>query len=76
MKAVLVIDMPKYCFECQLAVDGWCYGTIDSGIRPSWCPLKEMPQKKDVYHLRRNVLSDYEVGYGEGWNACIEEIEK
>ena len=40
--------MPKNCFECRFAVDGWCYAhgkpNVDAlandGIT-NWCPLKE-----------------------------------
>ena len=56
MKAVLVIDMPKSCFDCQLMVDGWCYAvkadrtqdTISAKDRTCWCPLRPLPQKLEV----------------------------
>lgn len=82
-KAVLVLEeMPKYCFECPLSVDGWCYGTNDCGIsesweeRPKWCPLKEMPKR--IENVDDQTIFDYEDAGAEvkGWNRCIEEIEK
>lgn len=64
-KAILVLDMPKYCDECQLySYNGdWCSGanrqTLDNN-KPSWCPLKEMPLKDE------RVV--------DIWNSCIDEI--
>ena len=74
MKAILVIDMPKGCCECNCAID-LCHGTIPSqewyNKRPSWCPLKPMPRKKQI-----SLREDYDAYYKMGWNDCIEEIEK
>lgn len=44
MKAILVIDMPEAC------ADGCPVMCRTRGInhRPTWCPLKPMPQKKEV----------------------------
>ena len=62
MRAILVIDMPESCDDCQLAYDYRCFITwkefeekeenyIISYPRPTWCPLKPMPKKfnDDVY---------------------------
>ena len=84
MKAILMIDMPKDCWDCHL-VDEWgnCnaikmtserYGVSVKQYdkeRASWCPLKPLPQKK-----QHGEEIDYEYGYIDGWNACLEEIEK
>ena len=81
MKAVLVIDMPKDCWDCHL-VDEWenCnaikmtserYGVSVKQYdkeRASWCPLRPLPHK-----LQADWYTD---GYKEGFNACLEEIEK
>lgn len=60
MKAILVIDMPKDCWDCHL-VDEWgnCeaikitsekYGMsikqYSNGERPSWCPLKPFDYRR------------------------------
>lgn len=55
MKAIVVIDMPESCdvcpcyykdfFVCRVAKkenENWY------GIKPNWCPLKPMPEPKDV----------------------------
>lgn len=76
-KAVLVIDMPKSCFDCQLMVDGWCYAvkanrtqeTISAKDRTCWCTLRPLPQKKGQY--------DNYYGYNmmaQGWNECLDAI--
>lgn len=82
MKAILVIDMPKDCWDCHL-VDEWgnCeaikitsekYGMsikqYSNGERPSWCPLRPLPQK-----MPRNELGNMSL-YKSGWNACLKEI--
>ena len=62
MKAILVINMPKDCGECMLLADGYlekqnrwfdkCWvkqKLLDNDMKkPKWCPLKPMPQKKEV----------------------------
>jgi len=86
MKAILVIDgMPDCCFTCPLS----CMIEEDDSVlvckveqterrmkthirytdkRPKWCPLKPLPHK---------LLADwYGEGYKEGFNACLEEIER
>lgn len=78
-KAILVIDMPKDCWDCHL-VDEWenCnaikmtserYGVSVKQYdkeRASWCPLRPLPHK---------LQADwYTGGYKEGFNACLDEI--
>lgn len=70
MKAVLVIDMPNNCEECEI-IYLQAHGersSCDSGDwskRPSWCPLRPLPEKMTWGHT---------VDYIEGYNACLEEI--
>lgn len=91
-KAILVMDMPESCSECNLHKDGYCqsklkytYGRIDE-CRASFCPLREIPQKKDSMNLNAimenckerdsimdSVLKQFIV---DGYNACIDEILK
>lgn len=79
-KAILVMDMPESCDMCNLIemVNGKMYcGVKGCGrctedyiiCRPDWCPLREEPQKKELYLCINN-----EKGYCEGYNACIDEI--
>ena len=80
MKAILVIDTPKDCWDCHLVSEFHsCRGTVlqndfgfkditnfDKGERPSWCPLRPLPHK---------LQADwYTEGYKEGFNSCLEEI--
>lgn len=78
-KAILVIDMPESCDKCPLFhgfyTDMTC-GANNYGInypypkdfRQDWCPLKEVPDRKDVDWLADNA------GRSCGWNDCIKEI--
>ena len=80
-KAILVMDMPESCSECNLHKDGYCqsklkytYGRIDE-CRASFCPLCEVPQKKEVcgkYPQSDGITPSYKIGY----NACLDEILK
>ena len=85
MKAILVIDMPSRCFGCKLhrVIDGenekefmvFCCPlrrpVNDLEERPSWCPLKPMPEHEkpqdpdetwEEMHIRM------------GYNKCLEDI--
>ena len=81
-KAVLVIDVPKCCYECFAFDDSGdypeCLITKDFRgyrFRPREqkmynCPLKPIPEKKLLY----TTSSDYLNGFDAGYNACIDEI--
>ena len=84
MKAILVVDMPKCCGEtpcpCWNADDrkDWCGATnvtltgcdIEKE-RPSWCPLKPLPEKKEPFYDIN--IQEYDIRI-DGWNACLEEL--
>lgn len=81
MKAILVIDMPKECcdgcpcyyeeaYRCQVHME------IDEDLyngKPSWCPLRPLPQKKGKYGEPHEY--DTDIHYEIGWNDCLREIE-
>lgn len=82
-KAILVIDMPKNCGECDLFVcyrqyagdkgDCFCGKTkqdTPSKGRPEWCPLKPMPEKREQHSFPKG----YDEGWDNGFNACIDAI--
>jgi hypothetical protein len=93
-KAVLVMDMPESCFGCNLCHidDGedratcQAYETakeVNSDIfeKPEWCPLRELPKKKEEFELRKckgSVKGTWKVPLIEnkGFNACLDEILK
>lgn len=77
-KAVLVIDMPEHCDDCNLCYysDGrvqlcyWKDKVVDK-VKPDWCPLKPVPEK---YNMAAPHDRDYDMEYEYGYNACIDEI--
>ena len=81
MKAILVIDeMPKNCDECPIRFSGepneWCWylkhGLDDIKSKPSWCPLKPLPEKRE---LKEEWLNEYNRDeFADGWNACLNDI--
>ena len=87
MKAILVIDMPSDCAECQFC--GWgginlekyvCCLTKEHSEEPHLvgCPLKPMPEKKEGKKKFSWNCCEYTefTEFEDGWNACLEEVEK
>lgn len=80
-KSVLVVDTPSNCEECSLrywGIAGWsciCARHLLEGPiteREEWCPLRPLPEPKDIGYPN----DDYDVGFGDGWDACLKEITK
>ena len=73
-KAILVIDMPNGCNECDIMCPQY-YATIKKeklkcGMKPHNCPLKPMPE-----HSRTGKSDYYQWGdWEDGWNACIDGL--
>ena len=78
MKAIVVIDMPEKCTQCDFCEhqdEGWlwctrCKKSARAFDKPDWCPLHEVPQKKDQNRTYYNTDYNYALGY----NDCIDEI--
>ena len=68
-KSIVVINTPKNCNRCPFKQSpfSFCLGEYEKEKR---CPLKPLPQKKEV--KMPNYVNDYE--YERGWNECIDEI--
>ena len=77
-KSILVIDTPSSCEKCNFQQFAICHavrksicGTpTDLKSKPDWCPLRELPEKKEI--RLDHALHEYERGY----NACIDELLK
>lgn len=85
-KAILIMEMPNNCNECSMSYDvkqdlkanicragGQCSFNDNSEIKPDWCPLRELPDKKEVcgkYPQPDGITPSYKIGY----NACLDEI--
>ena len=82
-KAILILDMPKSCDECEYcgyaiidsheqeeyryrscALSKSYIGEIEKTSRYIGCPLRPMPQYKEM------SKREYEIG----WNDCLDEI--
>ena len=78
MKAVLVIDKPENCYSCPLNHDGWCDITlvhcIDDGKIDHTCPLRPMPQKKELKGGWYHPADVWIEGANFGWNACLDAL--
>lgn len=79
-KAMLIMDMPKYCIECPFCTEeeeciAFDVNTIEIDIlayKPKWCPLRECPTKKEL--MTKPKLPTHEFDVRLGYNACIDEI--
>ena len=83
-KGIIVVDIPETCGDCACCqydgqydrycgVNGEDLMNIDwNGEKPDWCSLKLIPEKKEV----KNAENMTSLGWIEGWNACIDEIER
>ena len=90
-KAILIIDMPECCDECDIICDQY-YSAIrnenfDNNMKPDICPLRDLQNKKsDGESLKVAIENDcydgttedkaYFAGYDNGYNACIDELLK
>ena len=75
MKAILVIDkMPQYCTDCQLydSEYDYCYALKDVLGDDFYCPLRNLPQKKEMKILKNGNYE--ETKYIKGFNDCINEL--
>lgn len=80
-KAVLVMDdMPECCADCYCGhferdtkelnlVCGATGEDANNVGKPDWCPLRELPEKKE-----RRVGEHGERMFRAGFNACLDEI--
>lgn len=82
-KSILVIEKSDVCCQCRFSgSDGDVCCLEDKLIseqeyfdkKPDWCPLKDVPEKKEVRNFCIGVGDFGQQGYQQGWNACIDEI--
>lgn len=84
-KAVLLMDVPGKCFDCNLCVldtDGSiscyynkreiCSNVGENNSRPEWCPLRLLPDRKEITEKYR--WEDRLPSFKCGWNWCLDEI--
>lgn len=83
-KGIIVVDIPENCGDCACCqydgqydrycgVNGEDLMNIDwNGEKPDWCTIKEMPEKKEI----KNAVNMTSLGWIEGFNACLDEIER
>ena len=82
-KAVLLMNVPEKCLDCNLCVldmDGSiscyynkreiCSNVGENNSRPEWCPLKSLPEEDHEDHYP----DEWEGGYADGRNDCLREI--
>ena len=87
MKSILVIDMdmPSRCGECKFRSPElnpceelmWLCKLkddfIDRRTRPNWCPLRPMPERKEV-HYTDPLFGEVENLTNIGYNKCLDDL--
>ena len=84
-KAVLLMNVPEKCLDCNLCVldtDGSiscyynkreiCSNVGENNSRPNWCPLRPLPDRKEITETYKweDILPSFKCG----WNWCLDEI--
>ena len=69
------IEGEKFCGIEDIEV-GEYYDSFysEEPMRPSWCPLKELPTKESGEMTIRS--DEYSDGFADGFNSCLDEIYK
>lgn len=88
VKGIVVVNIPESCENCvfsgtraePLSDHYFCriltMGTTPKGIKPDWCPIKEIPVRLEELKFPHS-MSDYQrKGFSKGFNACLNEILK
>ena len=84
-KSVLLMDVPEKCLDCNLCVldmDGSiscyynkreiCSNVGENNSRPEWCPLRPLPDRKEITETYK--WEDRLPSFKCGWNWCLDEI--
>ena len=84
-KAVLLMNVTEKCLDCNLCVldmDGSiscyynkreiCSNVGENNSRPEWCPLRPLPDRKEITETYK--WEDRLPSFKCGWNWCLDEI--
>ena len=84
-KSVLVMKTPEKCLDCNLCaldMDGSlscyyykkeiCSNVGENNSRPNWCPLRPLPDRKEITETYK--WEDRLPSFKCGWNWCLDEI--
>ena len=87
MKEILIVDMPNSCHGCRFhevdddytvedvdVCNAYCDVILEEELKekPKWCPLKPLPQKKE---MGMELQGCYDQMFEHnGYNKCIDEL--
>ena len=90
MKAILLLDMPKDCDDCDFSEwrkdmdwgDGdYCQINgiqCSNNHRSNHCPLRKLPEKDMDYGsipIEQMWDADEQTAWWNGWNACVDKLQ-
>ncbi len=73
----------QFAFDSDLFEEGEAFcvvegksveNNLDNGSKPNWCPLRELPEKKQERDASEYEFGILGKGFEQGWNVCINEI--
>lgn len=90
-KGIIVVNIPKKCNDCPIRHPGIakCLVTgkstshtekgrpMNERKRPSWCPIRPMPDRKPHSMLAPSPMLEkegYYLPYDRGWNDCLDKV--
>lgn len=85
-KAILLMDMPECCADCYCGyferdtkklnlVCGATGEDANNVGKPDWCPLRELPEKKETFTtIECHSNGKWTEGMKAGYNACLDKI--
>lgn len=82
MKAILVVDIndelleyyEDFYVDYDLRAERKDDNVTESIRYVEDCPLKSIPQKKELEESGNSLIDDCKEYYTDGWNDCIDEI--
>lgn len=62
--------------ECYCAISMESVDNIAEGNKPSWCPIRPIPERKDFDgYVENPMIGTSAFAFRMGWNACLDRIE-
>lgn len=78
-KSILIVDTPDNCEKCKFCASEYVDFCIlenaavdDTSKIPDWCPLKPLPDRKEIIETYK--WEDRLPSFKCGWNWCLDEI--
>ena len=80
-KGIIAVDIPENCRDCKYfgfvcKITGERCNRYNQDKRPVWCPIRSIPEKKDIIGNLKDQEESKRDLVRAGWNMCIDELLK